>query len=80
MSNETNPNSPSPGVPPAKTNWGPIRLTILSAFLLAAGSCFGAISSRGNTAPVIFSVLFIVCVLAFFGGLIWALVARIKSS
>jgi hypothetical protein len=79
MSDEINARIPPRGTPPRKTNWRPIGLTILSAFLLAATSCFGAINSVGNTASEIFSVAFVLSVLALVGGLIWALAARINS-
>ena len=49
------------------------------AFLLAAGSCFGAITSVGNTAETILSAAFIIFALALVGGLIWALAAWINS-
>jgi hypothetical protein len=83
MSNEINPVPPGQ-VPPQQVprrgaNWWPIGLTILSALVLGAGSCFGAIISGGKTLSFVFSALFIVCVLAFVGGLLWALGIWIES-
>ncbi len=70
---------PPEQVPPKRINWRPIGLTLLSAIVLGAGSCFGAITSGGKTLSVIFSVIFIACVLAFVLGLFWGLITRLKS-
>ncbi|HEY4880462.1 MAG TPA: hypothetical protein VIH97_15175 [Candidatus Acidoferrales bacterium] len=64
---------PPQQAPRNRINWRPIGLTILWALLLGVSSCFGAILSHGKTLSVIFSAVFIVCVLAFVGGLLWAL-------
>jgi hypothetical protein len=59
--------------PPPKSKWRPIVLTIVSAVLLGAGSCFGAISSSGGNLTFVLSAVFVACVGAFVGGLFWAL-------
>jgi hypothetical protein len=82
MSNEINPvpprQVPPEKVPPKRINWRPIGLTLLASIVLGAGSCFGAIIS-GRTLSAIFSGVFIGCVLLFFLGLIWGVVARIRG-
>lgn len=82
MSNEIDPvpprQIPPQQVPRRGANWRPIGLTILASIVLGAGSCFGAIIS-GRTLSAIFSGVFIGCVLLFFLGLIWGVVARIRG-
>jgi hypothetical protein len=82
MSHEINPvpprQIPPQQVPRRGANWRPIGLTILASIVLGAGSCFGAIIS-GRTLSAIFSGVFIGCVLLFFLGLIWGVVARIRG-
>jgi hypothetical protein len=77
MSNEIDPvpsrQVPPEQVPPKRINWRPIGLTLLASIVLGAGSCFGAIISGGKTLSFVFSALFIACVVAFVGGLLWAL-------
>jgi hypothetical protein len=79
MSSQDNPRIPPPMTPPRRINWRPIGLTLLAAILLAVTSCFGAITSAGKTLSFVFSVLFIVAVLTFVGGLVWGLVVRIRA-
>lgn len=77
MSNEIDPvpprQIPPQQVPRRGANWRAIGLTILASIVLGAGSCFGAIISGGKTLSFVFSALFIACVVAFVGGLLWAL-------
>jgi hypothetical protein len=79
MNGEGNPRIPPPVAPPTRINWRPIGLTLLSALLLGFTSCFGAIVSGGKTLSAVFSTLFIICVLAFVGALIWGVVVRIRA-
>jgi hypothetical protein len=72
MSDEIDPGTPLPGVSQPKTNWRAIGLTILSAVFLGISSCFGAIVFDGRALSVVFAVLFIICVLVFLCGGLWA--------
>jgi hypothetical protein len=63
----------NPTQPPPKSNWRPIALTITWALFLGAGSCFGANSAGGNTLTLVFSAVFILCVVVLVGALFWAL-------
>lgn len=74
----SNPKIPAP--PSAKSKWRPIVLTTVSALFLGAGSCFGAFSDVGNTLSLIFSGMFMTCVVVFVGALLWALGTWLKSA
>jgi hypothetical protein len=75
----TSPSNPIQGIPPPKSKWRPIVITIVSAFLLSVGSCFGAIVGGGKTASVILAFVFVSSVIALVAGLIWALVTLIQK-
>jgi len=75
----TTPPNPIQEIPPPESKWRPIVITIVSAFLLAAGSCFGAIAGGGNAVTVILACVFVSSVIALVAGLIWALVTLIQK-
>jgi len=70
--------------PPPKSHWMQIIITLVSAIVLGAGSCFGFLTTmsfgrRTSYVSMVFAWVFAVCVLTFLGALIWALVAGIRS-
>jgi flagellar biogenesis protein FliO len=72
-----------PGAPKPRPSWMPIIVTIISAIVLAMGSCFGfviTLQPQNRAFNSAFSTLFLLCVVAFFGGVIWAFVRLIKNS
>jgi hypothetical protein len=73
--------SPNQEIPPSKSKWRPIVITIVSAVLLGAGSCFGFITTNGlnQILGIVFAGVFFSCVAAFVAGLIWALGAFIEG-
>ncbi|MGB7281930.1 MAG: hypothetical protein WBE13_06690 [Candidatus Acidiferrum sp.] len=80
------PNSPfsDSTTPRPKSPWGPIVITLVSTVLLGAGSCFGFVSTlsfggKNSGASVVFLSVFALCVLAFIGALLWALIAWIRG-
>jgi hypothetical protein len=79
------PNTPfSYSTPPPKSSWRPIVITLISALVLGAGSCFGFVSTlsfggRNANVSALFLGVFALCVLAFIGALLWALVAWIRG-
>jgi hypothetical protein len=73
MSDAIDPGIPTPGISQSKTNWRPIGLTILSSFLLAATSCFGAIEFHGKVVMSIFAVIFFASALVLVCGCLWAI-------
>jgi hypothetical protein len=86
----TDNNSPNleKAVPP-KSRFRPVAITLVSAFLLGAGSCFGFLTTltvtlHGSWINVAFAWIFILSIVAFLGALMWALVifirARIKGA
>lgn len=82
MTMTPNPLIPGENVPPPKSSWRPILITIFSALLLGAGSCFGFVSTfnmnRQSTMSAAFAVLFLLCVIFFVGGVVWAIVSFIR--
>jgi hypothetical protein len=62
--------------------WRPIVITLLSALLLGAGSCFGYLStmSGGSTVSGMFMVTFLLCLIIFIGSLVWAFVTLIRNA
>jgi hypothetical protein len=56
-----------------------VVITIVSAFLLGAGSCFGAIAAGNHSISSALSAVFFASVLALLAGLIWALVTWIQK-
>ena len=74
----TTPPNPIREIPPPKSKWRPIVITIVSAFLLSVGSCFGAILG-GKAASVILASVFVSSIIALVAGLIWALVTLIQK-
>jgi|HubBroStandDraft_4_1064222.scaffolds.fasta_scaffold624158_2 hypothetical protein len=72
MNSLLNPGTPPPQIPPEKSEWHPIGITLAAAVLLGAGSCAGAIAGGGSWVTEVFAFLFFVCVIVFLGGLVWA--------
>jgi hypothetical protein len=71
-----------------KSRFRPVVITLFSAFLLGAGSCFGFLTTltliKGSSwINVVFAWIFILCLVTFLGALVWAVVifilARIKG-
>ena len=75
MPESHNPLSP-PEHPREKKPYRPILITILCAFLLGAGSCglFATTFESSSGIATLFGFIFLVCVVALAGGLIWLLV------
>jgi hypothetical protein len=75
---------PNPGASPPKSPWGAIAITLVSAILLGAGSCFGFLTTltpggRNSGANTLFMYVFLICPAVFVGGLIWAFVTLIRK-
>jgi hypothetical protein len=66
------PRIPPQEIPPEKSEWRPIGITLGAAVLLGAGSCAGAILGGGRWVTEVFAALFVLCVVALFGGMVWA--------
>ena len=68
--------------PPPGSPWRPIVITLLSALLLGAGSCFGFLStmSEGSNVSGVFMVAFLLCLIIFIGSLVWAFVTWIHKA
>ena len=64
--------TPGQQIPPPKSKWRPIVITLVSAVVLGAGSCFAAMSSSGNWITGVLAAVFLSCVVAFLCGLVWA--------
>jgi hypothetical protein len=79
MSDEIDPGIPTPGTSQSKTNWRPIGLTILSSFLLAATSCFGAIEFHDKAVMSIFAVIFLPLRWSWYAGACGQLAFSLKS-
>ena len=67
-----------------RSRFRPVVITLFSAFLLGAGSCFGFLTTLtpiwgGSWINVVFQWIFILCVVAFLGALVWALVIVIRA-
>lgn len=75
----TSPSNPIQGIPPPKSKWRPVVITIVSAFLLGAGSCFGAIAAGNSSISSALLAVFFASVAALLAGLIWALVTWIQK-
>ena len=79
-------NTPDPSVPaqqgPPVSPWRPIVVTLLSALLLGAGSCFGFLAtiSEGSNVSGVFMVAFLLCLIIFIGSLVWAFVTWIRNA
>ncbi len=73
MNTPLEPGIPPREIPPEKSEWRPIGITLAAAVLLGAGSCAGAFLGGGRGVTQAFAFLFVICVAAFFGGLVWAL-------
>jgi hypothetical protein len=72
MSTPFSPMTPERDIPPTRSKWRQIGITIASAVLLGIGSCFGVLSSGGTWVGYALLILFFLCVAVFVGGLIWA--------
>jgi hypothetical protein len=75
------PVSDQQGQPPVSP-WRPIVITLLSALILGAGSCFGFLNtiSGGPAANDVFMVTFLLCLIIFIGSLVWAFVTWIHNA
>jgi hypothetical protein len=66
--------------PPGGPSYRPIVITLLCAFILAGGSCFGFLATfktlEGTNPPMntVFIGAFFCCVIVFVGALLWLLV------
>ena len=83
MTPEPNQFISGPGAPKPRPSWVPIIATILCAIALGIGSCFGfviTLQPQNRAFNSGFSTLFLLCIAAFFGGVIWAFVRLIKNS
>lgn len=83
------PPSPTPpsAVPPPlpRSSYRPILITLLCAFLLGGGTCFGFLNTLNmnggsSTANSAFAIIFVVCALVFIGASIWAFVRWLKNA
>ncbi len=72
MNTPFEPGIPPREIPPEKSEWRAIGITLGAAVLLGAGSCAGAILGGGKWLIEVFAFLFFVCVAVFLGGLVWA--------
>ncbi len=74
-----------PDVPEAKeSRYKPILITLLCAYLLAGGSCFGFLSTlsmNGGSSPVnsAFAIGFGLSLLVFLAGIVWLIATWIRS-
>ena len=70
-------------VPPPKpeSKYKPIVITIVCAIVLGAGSCWGFATTMGSNGDftMLFALVFLACVAAFFGGLIWLFVTFLMN-
>jgi hypothetical protein len=66
------PGIPPREIPPKKSEWRAIGITLGAAVLLGAGSCAGAILGGGHWVTSVFAFLFFACVAVFLAGLVWA--------
>lgn len=75
-------NTPDQQGPPPVSPWRPIVITLLSALLLGAGSCFGFLStmSEGSSVSGVFMEAFLLCLIIFIGSLVWAFVTWIRNA
>jgi hypothetical protein len=81
------PSSPdsNQSTPTPKSSWRPIVITLCSALLLGAGSCFGflmTLNSNGGSsaANTTFMIGFFLCLVAFLAGLAWAFATGIRNA
>jgi hypothetical protein len=70
--------------PVARVSYRPILITLLCAFLLGGGTCFGFLNTlnfNGGSSVLndVFAVAFVLCALTFIGSAIWAFVRWIKN-
>jgi hypothetical protein len=70
---------------PERSRYKPILITLLSAVLLGAGTCFGLmrtlnLNNSASRVPEAFAAAFICCVVVFVGSLIWALVRFLRNA
>ena len=77
------PAAPIPPPLPKKSNYKPILLTMLFAFLLGGGSCFGFLSTlnMNSSSPLntVFALGFFACVFVFIGAIVWLIVRAIRQ-
>jgi lysylphosphatidylglycerol synthetase-like protein (DUF2156 family) len=81
-----NPLPSFPGVHERKSTFKPIVITLLCSFLLAGGSCFGALMTfnlnggEGGTSWFAFMALFLAATLAFAVASVWLMVRAVLSA
>lgn len=85
MTPEPIPNFTDPGSPEPRPSWTPIIVTIVCAVALGIGSCFGFLTTlrfNGGTSPLntAYMILFLICAIAFLGGVVWAFIRLINNS
>ena len=75
-----NDNLSSP-LPPAKSSYKPILLTLLFSLLLAGGTCFGFLNTFNVTSQVsmVYAGGFAFCVLTFLGSLLWLVIKAVSD-
>jgi hypothetical protein len=78
-----NDNLPSP-LPPARSSYKPILLTLLFSLLLAGGTCFGFLNTfnvnQNSRVSVVYAGCFAFCVLTFLGSLLWLVIKAISDA
>jgi hypothetical protein len=77
--------NPSKSPPPPKSSWRPILITLCSALVLGAGSCFGFLnttnaSNLGGYANIAFAIGFVICLVVFLASIVWAFVTGIRNA
>jgi hypothetical protein len=81
-----NPLPSFPGGHERKSTFKPIVITLLCSFLLAGGSCFGALMTfninggEGGTWWFVFMALFLAATLAFAVALVWLITRAVLGA
>ncbi len=77
-----NENLPSP-LPPPKSSYKPILLTLLFSLLLAGGTCFGFLNTfnvnQNSPVSMVYAGGYVFCVLTFLGSLLWLVIKAVSD-
>ncbi len=73
---------PSP-LPPPKSSYKPILLTLLFSLLLAGGTCFGFLNTfnvnQNSPVSMVYAGGYVFCVLTFLGSLLWLVIKAVSD-